>query len=133
MAYYQNLPLFKEVYDLLIQIFTVSKTFQRDFRYTVGEELKKRLLDMIICLFRANRDRSKSREVSVCRECAEEVKIYLRILHDLKQLSLKQYVALAERTERISRQLAAWNNYLLKRQSNLAQDVVPGNKYPEED
>ena len=48
------------------------------------------------------------------QEHIEEVKIYLRILHDLKQLSLKQYVLLCERAEAISKQLAAWDKYLTK-------------------
>lgn len=107
MAHYQNLPVFKDAYDLLLRVYTVSRTFQRDFRYTIGEDLKKMLMTMMLCLFRANRSREKLCEVALCREHIEEVKIYLRILHDLKQLSLKQYVLLSERSEAISKQLAA--------------------------
>lgn len=106
--------VFKDAYDLLLRVYTVSRTFQRDFRYTIGEDLKKVLMEMMLCLFRANRSRAKLGEVASCREHIEEVKIYLRILHDLKQLSLKQYVLLCERAEAISKQLAAWDKYLTK-------------------
>ena len=127
MAHYQNLPVFKDAYDLLLRVYTVSRTFQRDFRYTIGEDLKKVLMEMMLCLFRANRSREKLCEVASCREHIEEVKIYLRILHDLKQLSLKQYVLLCERAEAISKQLAAWDKYLTKKSvvpkdENLSND-----------
>lgn len=112
MAHYQNLPVFKDAYDLLLRIYTVGRTFQRDYRYTVGEDLKKTLMAMMISLFRANRSHEKLDEVTLCREQIEQVKIYLRILHDLKQLSLKQYVVLVERAESVSKQLAAWDTYL---------------------
>ena len=127
MAHYQNLPVFKDAYDLLQSVYTVSRTFQRDFRYTIGEDLKKVLMTMMLCLFRANRSREKLCEVASCREHDEQVKIYLRILHDLKQLSLKQYVLLSERAEAISKQLAAWDKYLTKKSvvpkdENLSND-----------
>ena len=123
MAHYQNLPVFKDAYDLLLLVYNVSRTFQRDFRYTIGEDLKKTLLEMLVALFRANRHREKGCEVARCREHIEQVKIYLRILHDLKQLSLKQYVLLSERAEAVSKQLAAWDKYLAK--SSAAQKDEP--------
>ena len=84
MAHYQNLPVFKDAYDLLLRVYTVSRTFQRDFRYTIGEDLKKVLMEMMLCLFRANRSRAKLGEVA------------------------------CERAEAISKQLAAWDKYLTK-------------------
>lgn len=120
MAHYQNLPVFRDSYDLLLRVYTVGRTFQRDFRYTLGEDLKKVLMTMMLCLFRANRHRGKLGDVAACREHIEQVKIYLRMLHDLKQLSLKQYVLLSERAESVSKQLAAWDRYLSKNASGPA-------------
>lgn len=114
MAHYQSLPVFKEAYDLLLSIFTAARTFQRDFRYTIGEDLKRVMLRLLVTLFRANRTREKAPEVFACRELIEQVKIYLRILHDLKQISMRQYVLLAERAETVSKQLAAWDKYIAK-------------------
>lgn len=115
MTHYQNLPVFKDAYDLLLRVYNVSRTFQRDFRYTIGEDMKNTLMEMLVFLFRANRHREKLGEVALCREHIEQVKIYLRILHDLKQLSLKQYVLLSERAETVSKQLTAWDKYLASR------------------
>jgi uncharacterized protein YjhX (UPF0386 family) len=36
------------------------------------------------------------------------VKIYTRLLHDLKQIPIKRFVALSEKTELVSKQTTAW-------------------------
>ena len=41
MAKYDELPVFKATYDLLLRIYMVSQHWSRDIRYTLGEELKK--------------------------------------------------------------------------------------------
>lgn len=41
MAHYENLPVYKAVYDLLLYVFRIGKNIQRDYRYTLGEDLKK--------------------------------------------------------------------------------------------
>lgn len=35
MAIYDNLPVFKDTYDLLLQIIRLSMNLQRDFRKTI--------------------------------------------------------------------------------------------------
>jgi hypothetical protein len=41
MATYDELPIYKVTYDLLLGIFRFTKDFSKDFKYTVGESLKK--------------------------------------------------------------------------------------------
>lgn len=45
MAIYENLPVFKLSYDLLIDIYGMAKNMPRDYRFTIGEELKRRVMD----------------------------------------------------------------------------------------
>ena len=54
MAIYDNLPVFKQAYDLLLQILRFTSSVQRDFRYTVGETLKKDVIELCLCIYRAN-------------------------------------------------------------------------------
>lgn len=44
MAIYDNLPVFKESYLLLLRFIVVSNKMQRDFRYTLGEQIKTELI-----------------------------------------------------------------------------------------
>jgi len=39
LANYDELPVFKASYDLLLEIFMFTKNFTREFKYTIGESL----------------------------------------------------------------------------------------------
>lgn len=54
MAKYDELPVYKASYDLLLEIFRFTKEFNREFKYTVGESLKRETLDLITLIYRAN-------------------------------------------------------------------------------
>ena len=41
MTLYENLPVYKASYDLTLQLFHVIKKFPKDFKYTLGEQIKK--------------------------------------------------------------------------------------------
>jgi len=44
----------KACYDLLLEIFQFVKNFSREYKYTVGESLKKQTIDLLTLIFRAN-------------------------------------------------------------------------------
>ena len=54
MAKYNKLPVYKASYYLLLKIFRFTKEFNKEFKYTVGESLKKETLDLITLIYRAN-------------------------------------------------------------------------------
>ena len=41
MVLYSELPVYKATYDLLLAIFRFTKDFGKEYKYTVGESLKK--------------------------------------------------------------------------------------------
>lgn len=59
MAVYENLPVFKASYDLLLASFKLCSNLPRDYRYTLGERLKTELTDLMICIYRANGSEEK--------------------------------------------------------------------------
>lgn len=63
---------------------------------------------LLLAVYRANSQEVKRDEISKAREHIEEVKLLVRLLHDLKQLSLKQVVKITLLNDSISKQLAAW-------------------------
>ncbi|MBS5524302.1 MAG: four helix bundle protein [Alistipes sp.] len=125
MAIYDNLPVFKQSYDLLLQILKLSSNLQRDFRYTVGETLKKDLLGLCVCIYRANGSAGKIPHIGEARERMVSIKLLMRVLHDTKQISTKQFALACEKMESISKQLAAWQKYVKDKDRDLA-DGNPG-------
>lgn len=110
MAIYENLPVYKQSYDLLLEIYEMSKNMSRDHRFTIGEELKKRVMELMVCIYHANGSAGDDKRAYLkrAREYMVEIKLYIRLLSDLKQISVKKFAGLTEKTESISKQLTAW-------------------------
>lgn len=106
---YDNLPVYKAAYDLLLMIFRLNRNFQRDYRYTLGENIKNELVSLLVCIYNANANSEKTTILARAREHVVVIKLQIRLLMDLKQISLKQYAAAAEIIESVSKQLAAWH------------------------
>jgi len=111
MAVYSNLPVFKASYDLVVDVFKIGDSMPRDYKYTIGEKLKDRLIELMVGIYTANVEADRTGVLKQCRRHVVEIKLYLRLLHDLKQLSVKRYAGLSEQIEIISKQLTAWQKY----------------------
>ena len=47
MARYSDLPVYNSTYDLLLAIFRFTKEFGKEYKYTVGERLKKETIELL--------------------------------------------------------------------------------------
>ena len=71
MALYDELPVYKASYDLLLEIFKFTKNFSREHKYTVGESLKKETLELITLIYRANSKAEKWQTLVVAENPVE--------------------------------------------------------------
>ena len=108
MAIYNHLPVYKESYELLVELFRFTKDFNREYKFTIGESIKKETIEMIRNIYRANSSYSKKAIIQSARENVETIRLFLRLLKDLKQVNLKKFVYLNEKIESVSKQLFAW-------------------------
>ena len=108
MAIYSHLPVYKASYDLLLDIFRLTKNLSREHRYTIGEDLKKKNIEMVINIYRANRSYQKQDTILAAMENLEIMRLYFRILKDLKQIGLEKFIQINEKVEDVSKQLACW-------------------------
>ena len=71
MALYYDLPVFKEVYQLILKIFEYTKDFPKEYKYTLGQEMfivAKR--HYAIYTNRSTQARTKTQEMLVLiKEC----------------------------------------------------------------
>jgi hypothetical protein len=37
---YYSLPVYKQVYDLILKVFEVTKDFSKEYKYTLGQDMK---------------------------------------------------------------------------------------------
>jgi len=110
MALYYHLPVYKASYDLLLAIFLLTKNFSREYKYTIGEDLKKTAAEMILNIYRANSVAAKKEIIQKARENLEIIRLYTRLLKDLRQISAEKLIQVNELIESVSRQTAGWQN-----------------------
>jgi hypothetical protein len=124
MAIYTNLPVFKASYDLMIEVFNLCGSLPKDYKYTVGERLKNALMDLMLGIYEANISDDKSELLAECRRYMVGIKLYLRMLRDMKLVSVNRFAVIAEHTENISKQLAAWQKAQKKVTSGVPREVT---------
>lgn len=118
MAIYDNLPVYKASYDLILTMFKLNRHLQRDYRFTLGETTIKELVALMLCIYKANSIPQKSALISRAREHVVVIKLHIQLLMDLHQITIKQYAAAAELIESISKQLAAWHKSVDKKENS---------------
>ena len=108
MALFSDLPVYKATYDLLLAIFQFTKDFSKDYKYTVGESIKKETLELLTLIYRANVKRDKNEVLVEARERIEVIRLFIRLMKDMQQISIKQFVQINESVENVSKQLSGW-------------------------
>ena len=114
MALYQDLPVFADVYALTQKIFTVTQDFPREYKFTLGSDMKRDALVLLRSIYRINNARDKVEHLEAFRDDFELLKLEIRLAADLKLLSLKKQAHFAELTDKIGRQITGWRNASLK-------------------
>jgi hypothetical protein len=108
MRLHSDLPVYKATYDLLLAIFQFTKDFNREYKYTVGESLKKETIELLTLIFRANVRRDKQEVLQEARERIEVIRLFIRLMKDMDQIGIKKFVQINEKVEMVSKQLTGW-------------------------
>ena len=109
MSNYNDLPVYKATYDLLLEMFKFTKDFNKEYKYTVGESLKKETIELITLIYRANSRPDKQATLQTAREHIEVIRLLIRLMHDMHQISLDRFVAVNQQVENVSKQLTGWH------------------------
>ncbi len=104
-----NSLVYKSSYDLLPGILNFTGNFKKEYKYTVGENLKKETIKLITLIYRANSSRDKQATLQSAREHIEVIRLLIRLMKDMRQIGLKRFVGINEQVENVSRQLAGWH------------------------
>ncbi|MDD3303242.1 MAG: four helix bundle protein [Candidatus Gracilibacteria bacterium] len=116
MTTYDNLPLYKTSYDLLLQIFEIVKKFEKQYKYTLGDKIKNEIIDLITSVYRANSSfDERLKNIKKAREQVEVLKLYVRLSKDLKILSIQKFADLSVNVESLSKQLFSWEKSICKK------------------
>ena len=108
MGQYNELPVYKASYDMLLAIFQFTKNFTKEYKYTVGESIKKETLELLTLIYRANSIANKYDVIQQAREKIEIIRLFIRLMKDLKQINIDKFVKINQSVENVSKQLTGW-------------------------
>ena len=110
MALYYDLPVFKDVYKLILKIFEYTKDFPKDYKYTLGQDMKRDGIQLVKSIYRANKSKNKTEYLETFLDDFEVLKLEIRLCTDMKILSIKKQAALSLLMDCIGKQITGWRN-----------------------
>ena len=120
---YEELPVFRDVYELNLKLCDMTQNFRRDYKYTLGEDMRRDCLKMLRGIYKVNRARDKVLYFDEFLDDFELLRMEVRICRDLKQLSVSQQANIMEMMDRIGKQIRGWrNSSLVARVSSVTAD-----------
>ena len=99
MVLYNELPVYRDSYNLLLEIYKATNKFSHEYKYCLGQDMKRDVLNLFRSLYRANRAVEKHQPLEEFLDDFELLKIEIRMCGDLRLLP-----------DAIGRQITAWKN-----------------------
>lgn len=124
MAIYTNLPIYKATYSLLLDVAKTMPNVPRDCRYTIGQDLRHKLTEILVLVYQANRVYHKVKIIEHMRETLLEAQVYIRLMNDMHYISEGKYLAFVEQTRNMSTQMTAWEKSERAKEQTVASPAT---------
>jgi hypothetical protein len=109
MAQTEHLPIYKQGYDLCLYLEQVVKNFSRYQKYALGSDLRDTARRVLKLIVRANARGDKAPVLLELREELEELKVLLRLGHDVKAFAnFNSFEHAITRVTEIAKQNEGW-------------------------
>lgn len=80
---------------MVLKIFELTKNFSREYRYTLGQDMKRDALQLLRSIYRANKNQSREMHLEIFLDDFELLKLEIRLCVDMKLLSIKHQALLS--------------------------------------
>jgi len=110
LALYYDLPVFKDVYQLTLRLFKITSNFSREYKFTLGQDMKKDAILLVRSIYRANKCKEKTAYLEQFLDDFEVLKLEMRLSTDLHLVTVKQQAELSLAMDSIGKQVTGWRN-----------------------
>lgn len=109
MSRIDELKVYKSSYDLHLQIYKSTQNINREYKYSLVQDIKKKSFKLLLSIYKAAYDKeTRIKYIKKALEKCEFIRISFRILMDLKVVNIKKYVHINVIIEDIKTQLLFW-------------------------
>ena len=109
MGLYYDLPAYRDTYKLILKIFEYTKDFPKEYKFTLGQDMKRDALQLVRSIYRANKYQQKKEHLDSFMDDFELLKLEIRLCTDMKILPFKRQAELTIMMESIGKQITGWN------------------------
>ena len=108
----EQLILFQKLYDLVILMYPIINHIPKSHRMVLGKHLEDNCLVLLLLVVKANKTRDVNRRIlqNEISDKLDSLRILVRLIKDLKFLSINQYALLSEKLNEISKMVYCWSN-----------------------
>ena len=106
----ENLIVYKKTYEFLKMIYQQVTHFPKAYKYTLWEQIKKELLQMLVEIYETNSKPTLERKQGIDQILSrlKSIEIMLYLSKDLKILSMKKFIPLSSDIIEIRKILYGW-------------------------
>ena len=95
-----SLQVHGEAYGLCLEVCRFCANLEKTYKYSLGEQLRNTAFRLIVEIDAAH--------IAESRRLLSEAQLCIRMLVDLNAMSHKRFLSFVEMTDKVSRQLMAW-------------------------
>ncbi len=103
----EKAPVYKNAYDLLLQVISFSVNVSKNVQNPIGVRLKDLSYQLCYKIRRLYDVSDREAQIDSALGLCSEIEYVLQLLKDLKEISLKSFALASERIVSVSRQLVA--------------------------
>ena len=108
MALHTTLPIYKVAYDLLDVVSDLTAQYPRNFRASMGEQIRVECVRVLTLVGRANIARDKAPHLEKLLESLHVIELLIRLSKDKRFISVAQYAKAIDITSQIGKQANGW-------------------------
>jgi len=94
----------------VLKIFECTKDFSKEFKYTLGQDMKRDALQLVRSIYRSNKAQQKAVHLETFMDDFELLKLEIRLCVDMKILPIKKQAELSLLMDSIGKQITGWRN-----------------------
>lgn len=115
-----NVQVYKDTFDLLLFVYQTSARMNREYRYTLAEDMKHTLQHLLATIYEAKKSSDKTALLKDALHYVYEAKVLYRVMDELHLLKDWHCVTYIRQLATISKQLSAWQRYEKRKEKNDA-------------
>ena len=115
MSRFEHLPLYRKSYLLMKEIYSITKQFPKEYKYSLGEEILNKSWKLLDLIIETNSATEKYNKISELSLEFDKLKLRIRFAFEIKLIPEKRFLNLQEKIAEIGEMIGGWLKWAEKK------------------